>query len=419
MSRRRFHVAYVCGDRGVPIGGDKGASAHVAELTRAMQQRGAEVRIIAARTGRNVAPSELPAPTVDLGAQRSVRSARQALFSGAASKSANARASEAFAVMLNQPLAKALERLDRDWSIDAIYERYSLWSHAAADYARAAGLPYALEVNAPLVEEQRRFRHLENRALAESLRGYVFESADRIYVPARALVDHVTISGGRRSSVYVVPNAADPARFRRAAPSRRRKAKADRDFVVGFLGSLKPWHGLDNLARAFRHLARRSDAYRLLIVGEGPLRRELAASFARMGCSRAVTFAGAVGRDEVGVHLERMDVAVAPYPPDSDFYFSPLKIFEYMAAGVPIVASDIGQIGEVLTNRKTALLHRPGAIREMVDCIERLRRSPALADRLAREAGALLSRRYTWKRNADRVLSMLATDRRRAKSRRA
>jgi glycosyltransferase involved in cell wall biosynthesis len=136
-----------------------------------------------------------------------------------------------------------------------------------------------------------------------------------------------------------------------------------------------------------------------------------------MGCAHAVTFAGSVGRDEVAVHLVSMDAAVAPYPAASDFYFSPLKMFEYMAAGVPIVASDIGQIGEVLTNRKTALLHRPGAIREMVDCIERLRRSPALADRLAREARLLLGRRFTWRRNADRVLAMLETDRRRRKRR--
>ncbi len=401
----------------MPIGGDKGASAHIAEMTYAMRDRGADVRIVAARVRPGAEDSALPAPTLDLGSQRSGRLARQMLFEGAKTPVQKAKATEACGIILNQSLAKTLDRLDRDWGIDAVYERYSLWSHAAAGFARAARIPYVVEVNAPLVEEQMRFRRLENRAAAESFRTYIFRNADRIFVPASELVDHVAGSGAHRPTVHVVPNAADPHRFTPVAPSQRRRDKKDRDFVIGFLGSLKPWHGIDNLARAFRQLRRRSDTYRLLIVGEGPLRSELTRSFAAQGCADSVTFTGAADRDEVVSYLSQMDVAVAPYSRDRKFYFSPLKIYEYMAAGIPIVASDIGQIGEVLKHRKTALLHQPGAVREMVECIESLRTRPALADRVAREARALLCRRFTWHRNADRVLSMIETVRRRSGAR--
>ncbi len=412
MGKRRTHIAYVCGDRGVPIGGDKGASTHIAEMTYALRERGADLHIVAARVQPGLEPDSLPAPTVDVSAQRFGRQARQLVLDGARTQVQRARATEASGVILNQALLKALERLDRDWGIDAIYERYSLWSHAAAGFARSIGVPFVLEVNAPLVEEQMRYRRLENRALAESFESYVLRSADRIFVPAGALVDHVVARGAHRPSVHVVPNAADPRRFAPIAPSVRRREKHNRDFVIGFLGTLKPWHGIDRLARAYVSLRRRSDSYRLLIVGDGPLRRSLARTFADAGCLDTVTFTGAVDRDEVASYLAQMDVAVAPYPRDPRFYFSPLKIYEYMAAGIPIVASDVGQIGEVLRHRKTALLHRPGVVREIVESIETVKSSPALADRITREARALLCRRYTWNRNADRVLSMIETVRR-------
>ena len=83
-----------------------------------------------------------------------------------------------------------------------------------------------------------------------------------------------------------------------------------------------------------------------------------------------------------------------------------------MAAGTPIVASAIGQVAEVLTHRRTALLHPPGSVRKLVDHIEELRKRPRLRARLAREARRLLAKRFTWDRNAARVLAMIETLRR-------
>jgi glycosyltransferase involved in cell wall biosynthesis len=405
---RRLHIAYVCADRGIPVGGQKGGSAHIGELTRALKYRGAEVRILAARANDEVDESALPAPTTDLGAQRAVRQMRQALYAEVRGAKAQVAAGEAFGLMLNPALGKALERLHKDWRIDAVYERYSLWSHSAADFARSNELPYLLEVNAPLVDEQRRYRGLVNAAAAASIEGYVFRAADRVLVPSAELEPYVMSKGA--GAVSVVPNAADPERFR--PEGGRVRARKDGPFVVGFAGSLKPWHGIEYLVRAFKRLRRISEDYRLLIVGDGPLRTQLEGEIRRNGWRDAATLTGAVEIDEVARLLTQMDAATAPYPPLRGFYFSPLKVFEYMAAGVPIVASDIGQIGEILTHRRTALLHRAGAVDEIAARIDELRRKPVLAAGLAREARALLCRRYTWRRNADRVLSSIASARR-------
>jgi len=401
-----LHIAYVCADRGVPIGGRKGASAHVWELTRALVERGADVRVIAARTDEHMNPHTAPAPVIDIGDDRATRQMRQLAFTDARSERQRTQAAEIFGLLLNQAMTRELERLHRRWRIDAVYERYSLWSHAGAGFARAARVPYLLEVNAPLREEQRRYRSLENAAAAASLEAVLFRSADHVIVPSSALRPYVVSRGARAAGVRVMPNAADPALFH-DHQGRNRRTAGSGEFVVGFLGTLKPWHGVEDLVRAFRHLHRRFPGYRLLIAGDGPLRPALETMLRRFGVHGAARFTGEVDHREVPALLAQMHVAVAPYPRLPAFYFSPLKVFEYMAAGVPVVASDIGQLSEILVHRTTALLHRPGVVTELVARIETLRRRPELAANLARAARRVLRRRFTWHHNADRILALI------------
>lgn len=398
--QRRLHIAYVCGDRGVPIGGTKGASVHVRELTHALSQQGAEVHLLGTRVRQGldgVASS-------DLGGERGSRLIRQQLFEGARGERQEAGAAEAHALMLNGSLARELDRLHRRWRIDAVYERYSLWTHAAATFARAAGVPYLLEVNAPLRREQRRYRRLENAALAETLEGYAFKSASHVLVPSAEIGAYVLRRGVAPGNLQVLPNAADPSRF---TVRRARLKAAGEPFVIGFLGTLKPWHGLSHLLSAFRLLRKRSGAYRLLIAGDGPLRQQLEASARRGGFAADVTFTGEVAFEEVPGVLAQMDVGVAPYPRMAGFYFSPLKIFEYMAAGLPLVASDIGQISEVISDGRTGLLVTPGDVAGLAAAIERLHRRPDLARAIGRAGRTQVQQRYTWKRTATRVLRLI------------
>lgn len=404
--KSKLHIAYVCADRGVPIGGRRGAPAHVHELTHALVGAGVEVQILAARTDERVNGHPATAPVIDVGGDRSARQMRQLLFSDAHTPRQQARAGETYGLLLNQTIGRELERLHRHWRVDAVYERYSLWSHAGAAFARAARVPYLLEVNAPLREEQRRYRHLENEAAAASLEALLFRAADHVIVPSAALRPYVVEHGARAGGVRVMPNAADPESFARRSATPRSSG----EFVIGFLGSLKPWHGVAFLVRAFRQLHRRDPSYRLLIVGEGPLRRPLERQVRQYGLQEATRFVGDVEHEAVPGLLAQMDVATAPYPRLRDFYFSPLKVFEYLAAGVPVVASDIGQLGEILVAGETALLHPPGAVTEMARQIDSLRQHPELAGRLARAGQRLIRRRFTWRHNADRLVKLIARE---------
>jgi glycosyltransferase involved in cell wall biosynthesis len=105
----------------------------------------------------------------------------------------------------------------------------------------------------------------------------------------------------------------------------------------------------------------------------------------------------------VPLYLAAMDVAVAPYPDLDEFYYSPLKLFEYMTAGRPVVASRVGQVAEILMDGATGLLFEPGDRAGLVRCLQRVRKDATLRSELGRNAAAVCSE-HTWNRNAAQVI---------------
>jgi glycosyltransferase involved in cell wall biosynthesis len=163
---------------------------------------------------------------------------------------------------------------------------------------------------------------------------------------------------------------------------------------------------LETLVEAFALLHQRNPDMRLLIVGDGPIRQALEENLSFRGLRKAAHFTGAVSHDGVPGLLTSMDVAVAPYPESPHFYFSPLKVFEYMAAGLPIVASRIGQLADVLQHERTGLLCLPGSAAGCAQAVERLRGDPFLCESLGRAARAAVLEKHTWEAVVKRVLSL-------------
>jgi glycosyltransferase involved in cell wall biosynthesis len=198
----------------------------------------------------------------------------------------------------------------------------------------------------------------ERRAAAEHVAGRVFGAASALIGVSGGVADYLATFSTARGRIHVVPNGVNPHRFPAGlSPALPARPGA---FTVGFAGSLKPWHGLSILAEAFVRLHRWAPESRLLIVGDGPERARVAEYLAAANVLPAVDFTGAVSPEEVPGLLAAMDVATAPYPDQPGFYFSPLKVYEYMAAGRAVAASRIGQIEQVLRHGEDGLLCPPG-----------------------------------------------------------
>jgi glycosyltransferase involved in cell wall biosynthesis len=399
-------IAYITADFGVPVLGTKGASAHVRGLVRELHGLGHEVLLLAANSGGEP----------DRAAGFSLN---EVPFAGAALELYEALNVEQLCQenrlakdLRNVLYALSLELQGRllleEFRPDLIYERYCLLSTAGLELARYFGVPFLLEVNAPLVLEQQKQRGLSLPIVARAAERLALTGADHVIAVSTWLREYVTAEGVSADRVSVIPNAADPNLFHpRPGRSeiRRRLGWQDR-FVIGFTGSMKSWHGVSTLLEALHHLGASESPFRVLLVGAGPELPGLRRQITEHHLDDCVHLTDAVPHARMPDMLDAMDVAVATYAADADAYFSPVKLFEYMAMARPVVAARVGQVSEIIEHGHTGWLYTPGDACELAGVIRTLQNDPDMC----RTVGAAARRRvlstYTWRHNALRVLGI-------------
>ena len=240
-----MRLAYVCGDPGVPVFGTKGCSVHVQEVIRALRGNGVQVELFARRLG-----GEPPADLQDL-----------VVHSLPAVNSLETRDREWQLLQTNR---ETMTRLHHQGPFDAVYERYALWNYAGVAFAEDTGVPGVLEVNAPLIAEQVRHRSLVNRTDAWLATRRAFSSATRMLAVSRGVAAYLGQFPETTGRVEVVPNGVDPSRF-----PRPRCPRDDGSCCVGFVGTLRPWHGMSILGQAFSKFSANDLSAQLLVVGDG------------------------------------------------------------------------------------------------------------------------------------------------------
>lgn len=372
-----MRIAYVSTDPGIPVFGCKGASIHVQEMVRSFLAKGADVTLISPRMDdappadlRGVVRCPLPTPGGD----------------------PNERASQQIA--LNRHVSQALDDLG---PFDLIYERHALFANAAMEFARRQRIPSVLEVNAPLIDEQTRHRSLGRIDDAILLACHAFVCAQNIIAVSPEVAEYAEGLGAQAERIQVEPNAVNPSRFPNSA-------RFDGPFRAGFLGTLKPWHDVALILEAFSLLKQTVPDAELLIVGDGPERPKLTRQVEAAGLTDAVHFTGAVPAAEVPDWLAQMHVGLAAYRGDDPFYFSPLKLYEYMAAGLPSVVSNVGNLASMIDEGQTGVSVPPDCPKALSEALAQLAGNPELVQTMGRQARSRVFATQTWDHVAERVL---------------
>jgi glycosyltransferase involved in cell wall biosynthesis len=300
----------------------------------------------------------------------------------------------------------AVRRIARLVEPDVVIERYYNFGGEGIAAARAVNATAVLEVNAPVIDHPGSRKALLDRALiVQPMRRWrerVVARADLIVSPTAAILP----PGTPADRIVEVEWGADTDRFRPEATGVLPFARAFGTLAV-FAGAFRSWHGAIHLVRAIRELrSRRVRDVGALFIGEGP---ELPAVRAEAEGLDDVIFTGAVAHERMPSCLAAADVGVAPFdvgahgPLALGFYWSPLKMFEYMATGLPVVAPAVDRIDGLIGHEREGLLYDPSQPGALADALDRLR-DPALRARLGAAARERAVREYSWKTHCD-VLS--------------
>ena len=378
-----MRIAYVCNDAGVPVFGNKGCSIHVQEVLRALGKQGAQCEVFAIDS-HGTPPYDLATVAVHKLPRAQGKRAQR----------------EQAALQANTVLQ---QKLMEHGPFDIIYERYALWSYAAMEYARDQGIPGVLEVNAPLIEEQQRHRGLIDHAAALLNSQRCFAAASAIAAVSDEVGEYLT-HVTPNPVIEVVRNGVNLERFDPAVPPALEPTPEA--ITIGFVGSFKPWHGVLDLIQAFAQVHAALPQARLLLVGDGPQRAIIEQQLADRGLAAQAHFTGAVPAAAIPAWLTAMDIAVAPYPALEDFYFSPLKVYEYMAAGRAVIASRIGQLNQIIEHGNNGWLYQPGDIASLAQALLTLGHNTEQRRQLGLAARASMGLEHSWEHVAQHIFKL-------------
>jgi len=323
---------------------------------------------------------------------------------------------EAFLVAYNITFALAARRILSDRKVSFLYQRYSYFNFSGVILSSLLKVPLVLEFNSSAVWTARITGRTRFLPVLEAIERLNLGKADLIVVVSEVMKRKLIQVGCSSDRILVNPNAVDLDLFRDKADRTAVAKKYDltEKIVVGFVGIFEPWHGIEVLLEAASAITDRTDDIVFLLIGDGTLRNRIVNIIERKNMQGCVILTGLVPLVDLPEHLAACDILVSPhvgFSDGSEFFGSPVKIFEYMAMKKAIVASNLGQMGQILRHNETALLVPPGDPSALARSILKLASDRTLREKLGAAARREVVANYTWEINARRVLQAVGLTR--------
>ncbi len=378
-----MNILYVAS--GIPVPGSLGGSTHTIEVARGLAARGHRVHVVASPDGQRVDLSDLLRPHT----------------SHLDGFTLHQVAIPKLASLATAPLLRRLARAVRP---DVIIERYYNFAGGGLLAARALRVPALLEVNALIVDPPAVRKRRIDDALGGPMRRWAVAQcrmASRIVTPR-----HTTIPFEiSRAKIVELPWGAAVERFLPRTPTPQTP-------IVVFLGSFRAWHGVLDLIQAAGMLLEQGRDVQFVLIGDGPQRAE-AEGLAQHWPGR-FTFTGAVAYEQVPALLASASVGVAPFNTaahpalhTAGFFWSPLKVFEYMAASLPVVTPNIVPLNSMIRDGQEGMLFSEGDIAGLAAAIAHLLDQPAAAIAMGARARERVVANYSWARHCAELEGVL------------
>jgi glycosyltransferase involved in cell wall biosynthesis len=296
-------------------------------------------------------------------------------------------------------LQRAVNRMRPDF----IYERYALFNAGGVMLARWRRIPLILECNTPYAQAWARYYGLYLKRLARWIEKRTLVGADHVITVTRVQKRMLAEQGVPDERITACHNAIEPKEFApsQASADALRRQLGLRDVVVGFVGTMNRWQGIDRFPDVIRTVLGARNDVSFLFVGDGEFRAELEQFCRREGFSDRVVFTGRKPHKEVSGLVSAMDITVLL---NSNAYGSPMKVFEYLAMGKAVIAPSVEPVREVLRDGETGLIIEPGDATAMAQRILELAGDADKRRRLGEAGRAYVIANHTWDRNAATII---------------
>ncbi|MEN6608385.1 MAG: glycosyltransferase family 4 protein [Bryobacteraceae bacterium] len=410
MADKRLKIGYLMQAEAVPMSDFSGPRSHVCAVFEGLKARGHQVRMVAIQNGNTFWTDDV----VDWAPARFsfTRSFFFRIIESPLRRIQSAFTLPFFRFFDSVKFADAC--ISALAGYDVLYERFGMMSSGGLLASKWLGIPIILEVNGDLVEEYKQQKLAISRTqwwAINVVTKWMFCRADRIVAVGETIKRRIL---GRwrfdSSKVSVIPNGADVELFASSRPNPvvcSRYMLDSRPFVI-FVGSFQPWHGVDLLLKAFQKVSAVCGKAQLALVGDGALRPATERTATELGLDGHVVFTGVLKHEELGPLLASAEVAVICHRAEAaEIVESPLKLFEYMAAGKAIVAPAVPNMRRILTDRVNALLVPPDDVDALAQALIELLESRELRASLGKTAQTDALARHSWAQTVSEVENLM------------
>ena len=302
---------------------------------------------------------------------------------------------------------KKIEKAVKNVTPDIIFERLTLSHCAGVTVARKRGIPIIMEVHSPLEEKEQYFSLDSFPWYSRRVYGNAIAKADAIIVVSSAMKQYICNWGVSENKVHVIPNAAESDMFESVEPAKVKRVKDKYGLhgkkVIGFVGSMAPYHGVDDLINAAVNVVKKEQKVIFLLVGpfrEEEAKKSLLHRIKMHRLQNNIVITGAIDRSEIPVCIDCMDVCVIP---KNTRYQSPIKLFEYGACGKVVVACKLASIEDIIDDGENGIIfdvkNGERLSTKLIYAIRNVEKAAQMGLRLQNK----ISNKHTWLHNARRI----------------
>lgn len=319
-----------------------------------------------------------------------------------------------FNLSRSKPREWPIEQNDilKDKEVKMIWQRHDLFSGPGRKLATKLGVPLVTSVEALAVWEARKWgvkRPLWGKFLEERVEAKALLESDLICCVSQEVKDKVISLGIAQEKVIITPNRVDSTLFH---PNIDGSKVAERyglkqKIVLGWTGSFRGFHALDNVISAFDMIHQKHPQTILMLVGDGLEFEAIKEMVAQRDLSQVVIMTGRKKFNEIPDYVANFDISMVSARSAEGFHYSPLKLREYMAAGKPVVAPNAGDLPNIFSDGKDLLLYQAGDPISLAEKILMLIENPSKRRELSENSIKWFETEGAWVHELKKVCDIL------------